>query len=166
MCVYGGLIHLQKCVVGAFYPLVAGWALLYFIIDGVFQLYKGHSINKGNLKEINKNRVFFVSFFYIWHWLFSEAVSKGHANSLLGIERTHQYWFPWWKSNCKQYFLLLTLQTKFTLFIVWRLYIYIYIYIYIYNVESMWVVIIDLMRQLQILFEAVFQLCPWERSIF
>ena len=72
------------------------------------------------------------------HWLSSKekvlgaAVSKdSHADSLLGDERIHHNWFPWKMYNYKQYFLLQTLLTKFTLFIEWALYIYIYIYIYI-----------------------------------
>ena len=46
----------------------------------------------------------------------SAVVNKeGHADSLLGYERTHQYWFPLKKYNCKQCFLLPTLETKFTI---------------------------------------------------
>ena len=55
------------------------------------------------------------------------VVSKeGHADSLLGHERTH---YNWKKCNFKQYFLLPTPEAKFTLFIEWLSYIYIYIYV-------------------------------------
>ena len=58
------------------------------------------------------------------HWLSGNekvlvtVVNKeGDADSVLGHERTHHYWFLWKRCNCKQCFLLQTLQAKFTLFI-------------------------------------------------
>ena len=42
---------------------------------------------------------------------------EGHAESVLGYERTHYYWFPWKMCNCKQCFLLPTAKVKFPLFI-------------------------------------------------
>ena len=46
------------------------------------------------------------------------VVSKeGHtADSLMGPERTHHYWFPWKRYNCKQYFLKPIPLAKFTLY--------------------------------------------------
>ena len=38
----------------------------------------------------------------------SAVCKKGHTDSTLRYERTHPYWFPWKKFNCKQYFLLPT----------------------------------------------------------
>ena len=47
------------------------------------------------------------------HWCYSKekilgaALSKeGHADSLLGYEKTNHHWFPWKRCNCKQCFLL------------------------------------------------------------
>ena len=52
------------------------------------------------------------------------AVSKeGHADSLLIYERTHHYWFPWKRCNCKQCFLLPIPLAKITLFIEWPSYL-------------------------------------------
>ena len=49
------------------------------------------------------------------HWLSNKekvpgrVISKeGHANSLLGHEITHQFWFCWKRCNCKLCFLLST----------------------------------------------------------
>ena len=49
----------------------------------------------------------------VTHWLsgkeqvLNAAVSKeGLADSLLGHERIHHYWFPWRSCNCKLCFLL------------------------------------------------------------
>ena len=58
------------------------------------------------------------------------AVSKeDHALNPLGHESTNHYRFPWKRCKCKQCFLLLTPQARFTLFIECRSFIYIYIYI-------------------------------------
>ena len=52
------------------------------------------------------------------------AVRKeGHADSLLGHEKTHNYWYPWKRCNTKQCFLLPTSKEKFTLFIEWAWYV-------------------------------------------
>ena len=51
------------------------------------------------------------------------AVNKDDTNSFLEYERTHHYWFPWKKYNCKQCFLMPTLDAKFALFIEWSKYI-------------------------------------------
>ena len=46
------------------------------------------------------------------------AFSKeGHADSLLGLESSRHYWFPWKRCNCKHCFLFPTFLAKFTLFI-------------------------------------------------
>ena len=57
------------------------------------------------------------------HWISGDkkvpgtAVSKEvDADSLQERGRTHHYWFPWKKYNCKQCFLLPTPKTKFILF--------------------------------------------------
>ena len=58
------------------------------------------------------------------YWLSSKGVpstrvsKEGLADSLLGHERTHHYWFHWKRYICKQYFIL----PKFTLFIEWPIY--------------------------------------------
>ena len=63
------------------------------------------------------------------HWLFGKGIlpgvviNKGDADSVLGHERAHHYWYPWVKCNCKQCFLLSTSKSKFTLFIKWQSYI-------------------------------------------
>ena len=61
------------------------------------------------------------------------VVKKGHGNRLLEHERTHHYWFPQKRCNCKWSILLLTPNAKSTTFIEWPLYIYIYICIYTHS---------------------------------
>ena len=45
-----------------------------------------------------------------------QSVKKVMLTIFRGIKRSHHYWFPWKKYNCKQNFLLPT-KAKFTLFI-------------------------------------------------
>ena len=66
------------------------------------------------------------------HWLFGKekvlgiAVNKeDHADSLLGHERTHHYWFPLKRCNSKQYFFITNSVGK-THLIYWMTLIYIY----------------------------------------
>ena len=56
-------------------------------------------------------------------------VSKeSHAESFLGREIIHQYWFPWKKFTLTNAFYLQLLSQKLTLFTESPSYIYIYIY--------------------------------------
>ena len=60
------------------------------------------------------------------HWVFGKekilgtvVSNEGHAVTVLWHERTHLYWFPWKRWNCKQCFLLPISKAKFTLFLEW-----------------------------------------------
>ena len=56
---------------------------------------------------------------------------EGHADILLGHERTHHYWFHWKRCNSKLWFLLPNDDISSYLLNDSHIYIYIYIYIYI-----------------------------------
>ena len=63
-----------------------------------------------------------------------EVSKEGDADSLVGHEKNHHYWFSWKRCNCDQCFLLSNPKVKFTLvewpsYIIWHTHIHIYIYI-------------------------------------
>ena len=73
------------------------------------------------------------------HWLFNiekvpgAVVSKeGHAESILGHEKTHHYWFSWKRCNYNQWFIFPTPHVKFTLFIEWPYYLCVYEWVNIF----------------------------------
>ena len=72
------------------------------------------------------------------HWLSGKerflgaAVSKeGHTDSVLEHEKSYHYWFPWKRSNYKQYFLL-QLRKQNPPYLLNNLCVWIYIYIHTY----------------------------------